>query len=173
MFFRSSFLLLYCSRFLSFSSASHFLGGSFTYRHYQTAITDQPYRPVLVEIRFHISNHYFICSPEQVNEHLIVFLIGETVPYDQSNRRYLWHEATEVRRNKDFYRLNCGSSPTNAACLNLKEEIWAYCESANQKSGYSIVRRRFLLNVERFKPMELHYVRMFCLEPVRPFESLR
>jgi hypothetical protein len=93
--------------FFSLSIASHFLGGSFTYRHIQQPIDYNSYKSILVEIRFHISDHYFICTPEQVNEHMIVYLIGESVPYDKINNTYLWFETEAIRKNKHFYNIEC------------------------------------------------------------------
>ena len=179
MFFHSSFPSLYFSlvfsNFLSFVIALHFLGGSFTYRDYPGATADQQRIPVLVEIRLHISNHYFICSPQQVNDHLIVFLVGERIAYDQNNHVYLWHDAEEVHRNKDFYKIQCVSARNNAACRGFDEEMWAYCESANPKNGYSILRRQFLMNVERFKTIKVVYVCMHyrCRKILRRLSSLR
>ncbi|CAF0784337.1 unnamed protein product [Rotaria sp. Silwood1] len=97
-----------------------------------------PANDLAIEIRFHISDHYFICTPEQVNEHMIVYLIGESVPYDKINNQYL-----------------CESQ--NHACKHFQEKTWAYCESANENSGYSILRRQFLLMIEKYKPIQLRY----------------
>jgi hypothetical protein len=157
------FLIVFLS-FFSLIIASHFLGGSFTYRHIQQSIDYKKYSSVLVELRFHISNHYFICTPEQVNEHLIVYLIGETVPYDETNKKYLWYDTEAIRKKSDFYQIQCVSERNNQACTNFQEETWAYCESANQNSGYSILRRQFLLIIERFKPIQLLYVCKFIIE---------
>ncbi len=152
------FFLIIFSSFFSFIIASHFLGGSFTYRYIQQTNGYKDRFSVLVELRFHISNHYFICTPEQVNEHLIVYLIGERVRYDETNKRYLWNETEAIQKKPDFYKIQCVSERNNEACKNFQEETWAYCESANQISGYSILRRQFLLIVEKFKPIELVYV---------------
>ncbi|CAF0917120.1 unnamed protein product [Rotaria sordida] len=151
------FFLTIFPLFFSLTKTSHFLGGSFTYRHIQQPINYKLYKSVLVEIRFHISDHYFICTPEQVNEHMIVYLIGESVPYDEINNRYLWYETDAIRRNKYFYNIECLSESHNRACKHFHEKTWAYCESANQHSGYSILRRQFLLMIEKYKPIQLRY----------------
>ncbi|CAF2337327.1 unnamed protein product [Rotaria sp. Silwood2] len=151
------FFLTIFTLFFSLTNASHFLGGSFTYRHFQQPINYKLYKLVLVEIRFHISDHYFICTPEQVNEHMIVYLIGESVPYDEINNRYLWYKTDAIRRNKYFYNIECLSESYNRACKHFQEKTWAYCESANQNSGYSILRRQFLLMLEKYKPIQLRY----------------
>jgi hypothetical protein len=154
----SKFFLIIFLYLFSLTIASHFLGGSFTYRHIQQSINHKLYKSVLVEIRFHISDHYFICTSDQVNQHMIVYLIGETVPYDGLNNRYLWYETDAIRRNRDYYNIECLSEQSNSACEQFREETWAYCESANRNSGYSILRRQFLLIVDRFKPFHLRYV---------------
>lgn len=153
IFFIFSFL------YISTTIASHFLGGSFTYRYIEQPTTHKLYKSVLVEIRFHITDHYFICTPEQINKHLIVYLIGESVPYDEINHRYLWYETESIKRNKNFYNIECISDSHNRACKYFQEKTWAYCESANPNNGYSILRRQFLLTVEYFKPIQLRYVR--------------
>ncbi|CAF3343964.1 unnamed protein product [Rotaria sp. Silwood1] len=151
------FFLTILPLFFSLTEASHFLGGSFTYRHFQQPINYKLYKLVLVEIRFHISDHYFICTPEQVNEHMIVYLIGESVPYDKINNQYLWYKTDAIRRNKYFYNIECLSESQNHACKHFQEKTWAYCESANENSGYSILRRQFLLMIEKYKPIQLRY----------------
>jgi len=152
------FFLIIFPFFFSLTIASHFLGGSFTYRHIQQSINSKSHKSILVEIRFHITDHYFICTPEQVNEHMIVYLIGESVPYDKINNKYLWYETEAIRNNKNFYNIECISEYNNNACQDFQEETWAYCESSNQNNGYSILRRQFLLIVEKFKPIQLRYV---------------
>jgi hypothetical protein len=126
------FFLIIFFLFFSLTNASHFLGGSFTYRHIPQPIDTKLYKSVLIELRFHISDHYFICTPEQVNEHMIVYLIGETVSYDEINDKYLWYETEAIRKNKNFYDIECLSESSNDGCKNFQEKTWAYCESANQ-----------------------------------------
>jgi len=152
------FFLIIFSSIFSLTIASHFLGGSFTYRHIQQPINYKEYKSILVEIRFHISDHYFICTPEQVNKHMILYLIGESVQYDEINNEYLWYETEAIRKNKNFYNIECLSEYNNRACQDFQEQTWAYCESTNQNNGYSILRRQFLLIIERFKPIQLRYV---------------
>ena len=152
------FFLINFSLFFSLSIASHFLGGSFTYRRIQQANNGEKHLSILVELRFHISNHFFICTPEQVNQHLIVYLIGESVNYDNQTKKYLWYDTNAISKDSNYYKIKCISKTDNRACTNFTEEIWGYCESANQISGYSIVRRQFLLIVEKFKPIQLSYV---------------
>ena len=150
--------LLICSQFFSLTTALHFLGGSFTYRHVRQTSPSDKLSSIAVEVRFHISNHYFICTQQQVNEHLVVYLIGESITYDAKTKAYLWHDVGPVRKNRDYYRIQCHSDPSNKACNALNEEMWAYCESANENSGYSILRRQFMLRVDLSKPIQLHYV---------------
>lgn len=152
------FLLIIFSFIFSLTFASHFLGGSFTYRHIQQPIDYTKYKSVLVEIRFHISDHYFICTPEQINEHMVVYLIGEFVPYNEMTKEYFWYETEGIRKNKNYYNIECSSEFNNVGCLSFQEKTWAYCESVNQNSGYSILRRQFLLIVEKFSPIQLRYV---------------
>jgi hypothetical protein len=142
------FFFIIFSLFFSLTIASHFLGGSFTYRHIQQSINHKLYKSVLVEIRFHISDHYFICTPEQVNDHMIVYLIGESAPYDKINDQYLWYETESVRKNPNFYDIECLSESFNRGCKNFQEKTWAYCESANQNIlPYKLLRE----NVRRLK----------------------
>ena len=146
------------SHFLSLTIARHFLGGSFTYRHVQQTSPSNSLSTIAVEVRFHISNHYFICTQQQVNEHLIVYLIGESTPYDAKKKAYLWHDVEHVRKNPGYYRIQCHTDPSNKACESFSEEMWAHCESANENSGYSILRRQFVLNLDLSKSIQLHYV---------------
>jgi hypothetical protein len=125
------FLIIFLS-FFSLTKSSHFLGGSFTYRHIQQPINYKLYKSILVEIRFHISDHYFICTSEQINEHMILYLIGESVPYDEMNNKYLWYETEAIRKNKNFYNIECTNEYNNHGCQDFQEKTWAYCESANQ-----------------------------------------
>ncbi|CAF3414379.1 unnamed protein product [Rotaria socialis] len=151
------FFLIVVFLLFSLTRASHFLGGSFTYRHIEQPINHNSYESIVVEIRFHMSDHYFICTPEQINEHMIVYFIGESVPYDEINHRYLWYETESIKRNKYFYNIECMSDSHNRACKHFQEKTWAYCESANQNNGYSILRRQFLLIFEKYKPIQLRY----------------
>ncbi|CAF3808943.1 unnamed protein product [Adineta steineri] len=151
------FFLINLFLFFSLTNASHFLGGSFTYRHISQPIDYNRYKPILVELRFHISNHYFICTPEQVNDHMIVYLIGESVPYDSINNTYLWYETEAIRRNINFYNIEFTCKSNNYACKNFQEKTWGYCESVNQNSGYSILRRQFLLIMEKYEQIQLYY----------------
>ncbi|CAF2699820.1 unnamed protein product [Rotaria sp. Silwood2] len=135
------FFLTIFTLFFSLTNASHFLGGSFTFRHFQQPINYKLYKLVLVEIRFHISDHYFICTPEQVNEHMIVYLIGESVPYDEINNRYLWYKTDAIRRNKYFYNIECLSESYNRAC---KQRVWwcvRHCAGMLGMQNQSIAQR--------------------------------
>lgn len=152
------FFLILFSSFFSSILAFHFLGGSFTYRHVPRQSNSRELIPISVELRFHISSHYFICTPEQVNNHLPVYLIGENVPYDNSAQEYLWFRTSAVQNNPKFYDIHCLTNYNNRACDNFAEKTWAYCESANNRSGYSILRRRFVLPVRTYQPMYLEYV---------------
>jgi hypothetical protein len=153
------FILLIYSHFLLLTIAWHFLGGSFTYRHHPSSMNRQQDRSILVEIRFHISNHYFMCTPMQVNEHFHVYLVGENILVNESNGQYLWHDAQVVKHDRNFYRIKCIDVRTNtSSCQMFNEDIWAYCESANDNSGYSILRRQFLFNIEQSKSIVLAYV---------------
>lgn len=152
------FFLLVISSILSSMMAFHFLGGSFTYRHIPRQINTRELISILVELRFHISNHYFICTPEQVNNHLMVYLIGENVPYDYVNQQYLWFKTSAVQNNRKFYDIHCLTNYNNRACDDFTEKTWGYCESANNRSGYSILRRRFVLPVQPYQPLYLEYV---------------
>jgi hypothetical protein len=89
---------------------------------------------------------------------MILYLIGESVQYDEITNEYLWYETEAIRKNKNFYNIECLSEYNNRACQDFQEKTWAYCESTNQNSGYSILRRQFLLIIERFKPIQLRYV---------------
>jgi hypothetical protein len=152
------FSLLIFLFIFSLTKCSHFLGGSFTYQQIQPTIGYKTYKSVLIEIRFHISNHFFICTSEQINEHMVVYLIGENVPYDNITQKYRWDQTMAMKENQQYYDIKCFSDRQNKACDDFKQKTWAYCESANENSGYSILRRQFLLIVERFKPMNLYYV---------------
>ncbi|CAF3316824.1 unnamed protein product [Rotaria socialis] len=164
------FFLIVVFLLFSLTRASHFLGGSFTYRHIEQPINHNSYESIVVEIRFHMSDHYFICTPEQINEHMIVYFIGESVPYDEINHRYLWYETESIKRNKYFYNIECMSDSHNRACKHFQEKTWAYCESANQNNGYSILRRQFLLIFEKYKPIQLRYLNnsrcLFIIESI-------
>jgi len=134
-------LKIICQFFLcifSFTTSSHFLGGSFTYKHIQQILHS---KLILVEIRFHITNQFFLCTSEHINKHTRVYLTREK--YDQ---------------------IKCLSERLNKACDHFNESIWAYCENANEKNGYSILKRQFLLIIERFKPLTLFYVCVFVRE---------
>lgn len=135
----------------------HFLGGSFTYQPNTFAGDSSNVRNIFVEIRLHISDHYFFCSPEQVNDHEILYLIGANVDWDDSIKQYRWFDRPFIT-DKNFYRIQCISLSQNAACQTFTEDMWGYCESSNKKMGYSILIRRFQMVVERFKPIELAYV---------------
>ena len=104
----------------SFTNSSHFLGGSFTYKHQSQIIDSKIAKSILVEIRFHISNHFFLCTSEQINKHTIAYLIGKNVSYD--------------------FDIQCLSEKHNQACEHFKQQTWGYCESANEKNGYSILK---------------------------------
>lgn len=112
---------------------------------------------ILVEIRFHLSDHFFLCTSEQINRHMIVYLIGETLSDDNE---YRWNETIAKTRGggEEYYNIKCISERRNQACEQFKQQIWGYCENVNVKNGYSIVRRQFMLMVERFKPLNLYYV---------------
>ena len=157
------FFLILFSSFFSSTFASHFLGGSFTYRHIPQPNNTRESRLVLVEVRFHISNHYFLCTSEQVNNHLIVYLIGASIPYDSFRKQYLWFETPEIRSNQHFYDIQCLTAYNNQACHGFSEKTWGYCESANNRSGYSILRRHFLLSVQTHRPIFLTYVCRFMV----------
>lgn len=153
------FLLAFFSSIFSLTISFHFLGGSFTYRHIeQSSINYRIYETVLVEIRFHISDHYFICTSDDINEHMVVYLLGESVLYDHMTQQYLWFNTESIRKNKNFYNIECLTMYKNSGCSNFQEKIWGYCESVNKNSGYSIIRRQFLFIIEKFRPIQLRYV---------------
>ncbi|CAF1509175.1 unnamed protein product [Adineta steineri] len=122
-----------------------------------------------LEIRFHISNHFFLCTSEQINEHVIIYLIGENIPYDNQTKEYLWNQTMAKKKDKQYYNIKCLSETHNSACQNFTQQISGYCESANEKNGYSILKRQFLLIVERFKPLNLYY--SACCWPNSSFKN--
>lgn len=142
-------LKIICQFFLcifSFITCSHFLGGSFTYKHVQQILQS---KIILVEIRFHVTNQFFLCTSEQITKHTSVNLI----------EKYL-------KQNEEFYQIKCLSERLNKACDQFKEQTWAYCVNANEINGYSILKRQFLLIIERFKPLNLFYVSVYLSEHV-------
>lgn len=153
-----NFFLTFITSVFSLGLASHFLGASLSYRHVQEPTNNTLQKTILVEITFHISNHYFICTPEEVNAHQIVYLIGESVKYDEKTKSYLWFQTNSIKRNKSFYNIQCFIDNDNRTCKNFDEKTWGYCEGVNKENGYSILRRQFLFKVEKFKPIQLHYV---------------
>ena len=60
--------------------------------------------------------------------------------------------------------IKCFSEKSNKACQNFKQPVWVFCEHTNKKSGYSILKREFLLIVERYKPLNVYYVCKFKLK---------
>ncbi|CAF3786929.1 unnamed protein product [Adineta steineri] len=122
-----------------------------------------------LEIRFHISNHFFLCTSEQINEHVIIYLIGENIPYDNQTKEYLWNQTIAKKKDKQYYNIKCLSEIHNSACQNFTQQISGYCEGANEKNGYSILKRQFLLIVDRFKPLNLYY--SACCWPNSSFKN--
>jgi len=92
---------------------------------------------------------------------MIGYLIGENILYDNKTKQYLWNQTIAKKRDQQYYNIKCFSEKYNNACQHFKEQTWGYCESANEKNGYSILKRQFLLIVERFKPLNLYYVCKF------------
>jgi hypothetical protein len=151
--------LIILSSFFSLTRASHFLGGSFTFRQdYQTSVSAE-YTSFWVEIRFHMTDHYFICTPEYVNNHILAYLIPETVRYDAKTKEHLWFQTNQYINNRTFYDLQCTSYSNGNDCVNFNEKIWAYCESANQKKHYAILRRQFFFTIPKTSTVDLQYVR--------------
>ena len=153
--------LYYCLIFTAFCSmleASHFLGGAFTYRPISVQSNKRGYGTILVEIRFHISNHYYFCTADQVNQHAVAYLLGQKAPYDAQNETYLWHQAELVSEIPAYYKIKCFSGSDRSDCTGFDQEIWAYCESSNPSSGYSILRRQFELEIDLSQRLQLFYV---------------
>ena len=144
---------------LLLTKTSHFLGGSFTYQQIKRIITPKQSKSVLVELRFHVSNHFFLCTSQQVNEHFNVYLTGDVPRFDQTTNAYQENRSASLRANQRSYDIQCASEAKNSACDSFKQEVWGHCESANPISGYSILKRQFSLIADRFKPLYLHYVR--------------
>ncbi|CAF1270906.1 unnamed protein product [Rotaria sordida] len=88
---------------------------------------------------------------------MIVYLIDENVLYDNTTKKYLWNQTLVKKRDQRYYDIKCFSDEFNNGCQNFKQQIWAYCESTNEKSGYSILKRQFLLTIERLKSLYLYY----------------
>jgi len=151
------FLLVFFDIFLLIN-ASHFLGGSFTYRQNPNENVHDNYQSILVEIRFHISHHYFQCTDQHVNQHMEAYLVGDTIPYDQTTNTFQWFQVQAYLKNPSYYNIYCRSTGTEQICDTFRELIWGYCESANEKLQYSILRRQFALNISRFQTIEIHYV---------------
>ncbi|CAF0727785.1 unnamed protein product [Adineta ricciae] len=96
-------------------------------------------------------------ATEQVNKHFVAYVIGESVPYDNKTKTYLWLEAEELRKNKDYYKIQCLSRTNENGCEDFQQATWGYCESSNDNSGYSILRRQFLLKLAKHESVQLSH----------------
>lgn len=156
----SDFSLLIFLSIVMLTNSLHFLGGFFSYRHVHRATNDVTLRMLLVELRFHVFDPVFRCTPDRINKHMIVYLSTEAVPFDNQTKNYRWNETTAVEANRQYYDIHCFTDRLNPACDNLQQRMWGYCESVNDHSGYSTVARRFLLPVHQSEMIRLYYVRM-------------
>jgi hypothetical protein len=138
------FSLLIFLFFFSLTKCLHFLSGSFTYKHIQQIIDYRISKSILVEIRFHSLNQF--C------------LLEENILYD--------NKTIARKRDEQYYDIKCFSEKYNNACRNFTQQISAFCQRINEKSGYAIFKRQFVFIVERLKPLNLYYVRKlddFCV----------
>lgn len=158
MILRMNFFLFVFSDIFLLIKASHFLGGSFTYRQNPNEILHNDKLSIFIEIRFHISHHYFQCTDERVNQHMEAYLVGDVIPYNQITKQYQWFQVEVYKKHQTYYDIFCTETNLEQACENFQEHIWAYCESANEKLQYSILRRQFAFKVPRFKTITIRHV---------------
>lgn len=154
-------IFLFFSNSIFTVGAMHFLGGFFTFREKPNLSIGQNSRTIFVEIRFQLTDHYFFCTPEQVEKHQTVYLLAEKPPVDVNGNRILWHKASLLSVYWDYYRIRCENRTRNSVCRNFQEEMWGFCESSNQNNGYSIVKRRFSMNIDVQHKLILFHVGFF------------
>ena len=164
-----SLLIFLSSVFLT--NSLHFLGGSFSYQNVRRLIYDAELKTLLVEIRFHFSDPSFRCTPDQINQNFVVYLSGEQAPYDNQTMTYRWNDTKAVKANPRYFDIKCFNQRRQGICGNVHQQMWGYCKSVNEMSGYSTVARRFLVLASQLDSLQLYYVRINSENLLRRFEA--